>query len=89
MTRQCDVEGCERRALKNKRLCSRCLCRHDPVPEHHVSAERTCIRCREGFESSWAGERICVPCRSRMHRSDIEAISRGHTPPHYVSPWSL
>ncbi|MCE2510200.1 MAG: hypothetical protein J4G10_04400 [Alphaproteobacteria bacterium] len=28
--------------------------------------ERTCLMCAESFESTWAGERICTRCKSRV-----------------------
>ena len=29
----------------------------------HVTKTRHCLRCREPFESRWAGERICRRCK--------------------------
>ena len=26
---------------------------------------RRCLKCRESFESNWAGERVCKTCKSR------------------------
>ena len=47
-------------------VCSHHLVHHDPVPEHHVAQERPCLRCGEGFESTWSGDRICPRCRERQ-----------------------
>ncbi|MDX1709915.1 MAG: hypothetical protein R3316_02110 [Rhodovibrionaceae bacterium] len=33
-----------------------------PVTE--LRKTRKCLRCRERFESEWAGERICPRCKS-------------------------
>ena len=79
---RCEVCG---KPSYNK-LCGWHLGNHDPVPEHHVAAERTCLRCGEGFESSWAGDRICDPCRQREYWAEKDAIKRGHTSAHYDSP---
>ena len=85
MSRICEVEGCERPVQKKKRLCGRHLATHDPVPEHHVAAERTCLRCQRTFASTWAGDRTCPPCREQLHRAELEGRKRGHTPVHYDS----
>lgn len=36
------------------------------APEHEPAPPkiRTCLRCQTPFESAWAGERICRPCKS-------------------------
>ena len=65
------------------RLCGWHLANHDPVPEHHVAAERPCVRCRKAFESSWSGDRVCPRCRDieeraerdgRRHESPLEPV---------------
>jgi hypothetical protein len=33
-------------------------------PEQAPPKTRTCLRCQSPFESAWAGERICRPCKS-------------------------
>ena len=36
------------------------------MPERTYIAEtRRCLNCRERFESSWPGERICRRCKAR------------------------
>ena len=42
----------------------------EPKTEHvQVAKTRRCLKCREEFESSWSGERICKQCKSNMeHR---------------------
>lgn len=88
MTRRiCEVEWCSRHAQKNKKLCATHLGLHDPTPEHHVAAERTCLRCGESFESTWAGDRICKACRHRDYWNEKDAIRRGITPGTYDSPF--
>ena len=38
-----------------------------PEPEQvQVAKTRKCLKCREEFESSWSGERICKRCKSSM-----------------------
>jgi hypothetical protein len=37
--------------------------RPDP-PAHHVAARRLCFMCRQTFDSSWQGERICPECKN-------------------------
>ena len=34
------------------------------TPEY-VAKLRRCLKCREEFESSWAGERICGTCKKQ------------------------
>ena len=87
MRRQCEAEGCERPAQPRKKLCGYHLGNHDPVPDHHVAADRTCFRCRETFASTWAGDRTCPTCREQLHRAEKEAVKRSQTPAHYVSPY--
>jgi hypothetical protein len=34
------------------------------VPQHNGEPQqRLCLRCRRGFHSEWAGERICARCK--------------------------
>ena len=61
-------------------ICSFCQSNHCPVPEHHVAAERPCLRCPETFNSAWAGERICPRCREldrlvRLNGNAIDDVS--------------
>ncbi len=35
----------------------------DP-PCGHIPSRRRCLRCETGFDSAWAGERICPHCKS-------------------------
>lgn len=35
-----------------------------PAPAPHVAKDRSCLRCRNGFQSNWSGERICPRCKS-------------------------
>jgi hypothetical protein len=35
---------------------------------------RTCLRCQSPFESTWAGERICRPCKSTHAWRSGEAV---------------
>lgn len=35
-----------------------------PRAETHTPKFRRCLMCRDSFESSWAGERICKRCKS-------------------------
>lgn len=86
VARQCEAEGCERPAQARKTICATCLGNHAPVPDHHVAAVRSCLRCGEGFESSWSGDRRCPACRERERLAEKDAAKRGHTPAHYVSP---
>jgi uncharacterized paraquat-inducible protein A len=45
-----------------------------PVYEARV---RSCLMCREAFESAWAGERICARCKSRHRwRTGANGFSR-------------
>ncbi len=69
-TRQCEV--CGKASVQN--ICPFCQSNHCPVPEHHVPAERPCIRCREPFDSTWAGDRICGDCRL----AESDADRKGH-----------
>lgn len=48
------------------------------LPAPDVAKMRQCLRCRTGFVSNWAGERICSRCKSTNawrngspHRSSI------------------
>ncbi len=35
-----------------------------PKPERtYIAKTRRCLKCREPFESEWAGERVCVRCK--------------------------
>ena len=81
--RQCKICGKPSARI----LCGYCASNHCPTPEHHVAAERTCLRCEQGFESSWAGDRICSPCRQREVYAERDAIKRGHTPATFDSPY--
>ena len=37
-----------------------------PISEREDEAMvRLCLKCREAFESHWAGERVCKTCKSR------------------------
>ena len=37
----------------------------DTAPEQELVAKiRPCLKCRDPFESSWAGERVCRRCKS-------------------------
>ena len=37
-----------------------------PISERKDEAMvRLCLKCREAFESHWAGERVCKTCKSR------------------------
>lgn len=45
----------------------------------HVAKDRSCLRCRKGFQSNWSGERICPRCKSSS------SWQRG-TPPMSHSP---
>ena len=56
-----------------KPICPFCQSNHCPVPEHHVAAERRCIRCHVTFDSTWAGDRICRDCR----HEESEAARKG------------
>lgn len=33
----------------------------DAAPD--TAKRRACLKCRDGFESEWAGERICPRCK--------------------------
>ena len=70
---------CGEPTLRSDRLCGHHLSSHDPVPEHHVAAERACLRCGSGFESSWAGDRVCPKCRERQN--DAERSARWNDSP--------
>ena len=50
----------------------------EPVPERtYVAKTRPCLRCREPFESEWAGERVCGRCKRRDRwREEYEIIRR-------------
>ena len=42
-----------------------CMSQLKPKPERVYKVKmRPCLKCRKPFESSWAGERICQPCKS-------------------------
>ena len=83
----CEVEGCDRPAQKKKSVCGLHLGTHDPVPEHHVAADRGCLRCRTIFSSAWAGERICPDCRERERKAEQQAAKRGKSHAYYDSPF--
>jgi hypothetical protein len=34
------------------------------LEKEFVAKTRCCLKCREAFESSWAGERVCRRCKS-------------------------
>ncbi len=48
-----------------------------PKPEYeHEQKTRNCLMCRDSFESSWAGERVCKRCKSSgswRNGADFEA----------------
>ncbi len=48
-----------------------------PEPERvYEEKTRRCLMCREPFESSWAGERVCRRCKSSgswRNGADFEA----------------
>lgn len=70
---------CGKPTLRSDRLCGLHLNNHDPVPDHHVPAERACIRCQVPFESTWAGDRVCPGCRERQ--CDAERSARWNDSP--------
>jgi len=38
----------------------------DPMPERiYITKTRSCLKCREPFESEWSGERVCRRCKGR------------------------
>ena len=55
-----------------KKLCGWHLGNHNPVPEHHVAAERSCLRCGNDFDSTWSGDRVCPRCRGLKERAERE-----------------
>ena len=85
--KQCEVEDCESPAQKYKRICGLHLGSHDPTPEHHVAADRTCLRCGIIFASAWAGERICTDCREREKDAKKQAAKRGRSHAYGDSPF--
>lgn len=82
----CEVEECKRPPQRKKKLCGLHLGSHDPTPEHHVAADRTCLRCRETFPSAWSGDRVCGDCRQKEYWGEKDAVKRGHTSRFYDSP---
>jgi len=49
----------------------------EPEPERTYKVKtRLCLKCREPFESSWEGERVCSHCKSKTswrEGADFEA----------------
>lgn len=47
------------------------------VPQHeHEPKVRKCLMCRNQFDSNWAGERVCKPCKSQSRwRSSASSVS--------------
>ena len=38
-----------------------------PAPQLiHRKKVRTCLKCREPFESGWSGERVCKKCKTKI-----------------------
>lgn len=73
--RKCDAcikESHRLRQLRKTRLDTETL--NPPPPEHYVAKERSCLRCGKGFDSAFAGDRICGPCRTGQE----EAERKGH-----------
>lgn len=45
--------------------------------------ERTCLRCRTTFDSTWAGERICLRCkRASAWRIGVSTSATGSNQSH-------
>ena len=82
--KNCTICG---RPKSPKRPCAHNIGEHGPTPEHYVARVRKCLRCREGFDSSYAGDRVCPTCRERESMREAECIRRGDTPALYLSPF--
>jgi hypothetical protein len=35
-------------------------------PRIHRKKVRTCLKCREPFDSEWSGERVCKTCKTNI-----------------------
>jgi hypothetical protein len=41
--------------------------RVDATGRHDAPKFRKCLKCRESFESEWAGQRVCGKCKKKTH----------------------